>query len=83
VDPARPRSPVFLAFNIGLVTWETVVVIHKGANDGYPLREGTQSARKSRRPPFSGRSELLPDALPARAVRGAYLAGKALPRSVC
>ena len=30
-------------FNIGLVTWETVVVIHKGANYGYPLREGTQS----------------------------------------
>jgi hypothetical protein len=28
---------------IGLVTWETVVVIHKGANYGYPLREGTQS----------------------------------------
>jgi mono/diheme cytochrome c family protein len=32
-----------LAFNIGLVTWETVDVIHKGANYGYPLREGTQS----------------------------------------
>jgi len=43
VDPARPRTPVLLAFNIGLVTWETVVVIHKGANYGYPLREGTQS----------------------------------------
>ncbi len=43
VDPARPRAPTLLAFNIGLVTWETVVVIHKGANYGYPLREGTQS----------------------------------------
>ena len=43
VDPARPRTPTLLAFNIGLVTWETVVVIHKGANYGYPLREGTQS----------------------------------------
>ena len=32
-----------LAFNIGLVTWEAVDVIHKGANYGYPLREGTQS----------------------------------------
>ena len=32
-----------LAFDIGLVTWETVQVIHKGANYGYPLREGTQS----------------------------------------
>jgi glucose/arabinose dehydrogenase len=43
VDPAQPRTPMLLAFNIGLVTWETVVVIHKGANYGYPLREGTQS----------------------------------------
>ena len=38
-----PNAPMLLAFNIGLVTWETVVVIHKGANYGYPLREGTQS----------------------------------------
>ena len=43
VDPARPRTPTLLAFNIGLVTWETVVVVRKGANYGYPLREGTQS----------------------------------------
>jgi mono/diheme cytochrome c family protein len=43
VDPAQPRAPRLLAFNIGLVTWETIVVIHKGANYGYPLREGTQS----------------------------------------
>jgi glucose/arabinose dehydrogenase/mono/diheme cytochrome c family protein len=32
-----------LAFTIGLATWEVVDVIHKGANYGYPLREGTQS----------------------------------------
>ena len=43
VDPARPRTPALLAFNIGLVSWETVVVIRKGANYGYPLREGPQS----------------------------------------
>jgi glucose/arabinose dehydrogenase/mono/diheme cytochrome c family protein len=43
VDPARPSAPTLLAFTIGLVTWETVDVIHKGANYGYPLREGTQS----------------------------------------
>ena len=43
VDPSHPRTPTLLAFNIGLATWETVVVIHKGANYGYPLREGTQS----------------------------------------
>jgi hypothetical protein len=51
VDPAtalsgaegRPREAVLLAFNIGLVSWETVMIIKKGANYGYPLREGTQS----------------------------------------
>jgi mono/diheme cytochrome c family protein len=51
VDPAadlasaggRAKAATLLAFNIGLVTWETVVVIHRGANYGYPLREGTNS----------------------------------------
>ena len=43
VDPARPREATLLAFDIGLVSWETVMVIKKGANYGYPLREGTQS----------------------------------------
>jgi mono/diheme cytochrome c family protein len=42
VDPARPRAPLLFAFNIGLATWETVVIVRKGANYGYPLREGTQ-----------------------------------------
>ncbi|RPD47259.1 PQQ-dependent sugar dehydrogenase [Paracnuella aquatica] len=43
IDPARPREPILLAFNIGLVSWETVLIIKKGANYGYPLREGNQS----------------------------------------
>jgi mono/diheme cytochrome c family protein len=51
VDPAsalrsvgeRAKAATLLAFNIGLAAWETVVVIHKGANYGYPLREGTNS----------------------------------------
>ena len=43
VDPAHPRESTLLAFNIGLVSWETVMIIKKGANYGYPLREGTQS----------------------------------------
>ena len=47
VDPARPSAPTLLAFNIGLVTWETVVIVRKGANYGYPLREGTQSMSSS------------------------------------
>ena len=43
VDPARPRQPRLLAFNIGLASWETVVIVKKGANYGYPLREGPQA----------------------------------------
>jgi mono/diheme cytochrome c family protein/glucose/arabinose dehydrogenase len=43
VDPAQPREPRLLAFNIGLSSWETVVIVKKGANYGYPLREGPQA----------------------------------------
>ncbi len=43
VDPARPREPVLFAFNIGLVSWETILIVKKGANYGYPLREGNQT----------------------------------------
>jgi mono/diheme cytochrome c family protein len=42
--PAAPSAaPRLLAFNIGLTAWETVLVIRKGANYGYSLREGTQA----------------------------------------
>lgn len=43
VDPVRPKQAVLLAFNIGLISWETVMIIKKGANYGYPMREGSQS----------------------------------------
>ena len=39
---ARPRRVLF-AFNIGLAAWETVLIVKKGANYGYSLREGTQT----------------------------------------
>lgn len=39
-DPANPRDNHLIASVIGLYTWETVVIIHKGANYGYSLREG-------------------------------------------
>jgi glucose/arabinose dehydrogenase/mono/diheme cytochrome c family protein len=42
VDPDEPRAPRLFAFNIGLTHWETVMIIKKGANYGYPLREGPQ-----------------------------------------
>jgi mono/diheme cytochrome c family protein len=42
-DAARPGPPRLLAFNIGLTAWESVVIVKKGANYGYPLREGPQA----------------------------------------
>ncbi len=41
--PGRAPSVHLLAFNIGLNSWETVVLIRKGDNYGYPLREGPQA----------------------------------------
>jgi mono/diheme cytochrome c family protein len=43
VDPAQPGTPRLLAFSIGLASWETVLIVKKGANYGYPLREGPQA----------------------------------------
>ncbi len=39
-DPANPKDNHLIASVIGLYTWETVVIVHKGANYGYSLREG-------------------------------------------
>jgi mono/diheme cytochrome c family protein len=43
IDPAEPQRPRLLAFNIGLAAWESAVIVRKGANYGYPLREGPQA----------------------------------------
>lgn len=43
IDPARPNQPHLLAFNIGLTAWETVMIVKKGENYGYSLREGPQA----------------------------------------
>ncbi|MCC7043884.1 MAG: PQQ-dependent sugar dehydrogenase [Acidobacteria bacterium] len=42
VDPSQGGAPTLFAFNIGLTAWESVVIVRKGANYGYPLREGSQ-----------------------------------------
>ena len=41
VDPASGANHL-IAASIGLATWETVYIVRKGANYGYPAREGTQ-----------------------------------------
>jgi mono/diheme cytochrome c family protein len=43
VDPAQPGAPRLIAFSIGLSAWETAVIVKKGANYGYSLREGPQA----------------------------------------
>lgn len=43
VDSTALPTPTLLAFNIGLTGWETVMIVRKGANYGYPLREGPQA----------------------------------------
>src|SRR3954469_6459109 len=43
IDPAQPRAPRLIAFSIGLTSWETAVIVKKGANYGYALREGPQA----------------------------------------
>jgi hypothetical protein len=42
VDPADRANNHLIANVVGLRSWETVDIIHKGANYGYSLREGPQ-----------------------------------------
>ena len=42
VDPANPANNRLIANSVGLHTWETVYIVHKGANYGYARREGNE-----------------------------------------
>lgn len=42
VDPKDPKKNYLIANVIGLLTWETVVIVRKGANYGYSEREGNE-----------------------------------------
>jgi hypothetical protein len=44
-DPADPSKNTLFATVIGLHTWETIDIIHKGANYGYSLREGNEQLK--------------------------------------
>ena len=41
-DPKNPRLYHLIAAVVGLRTWETIDIVRKGANYGYPQREGNQ-----------------------------------------
>jgi Glucose / Sorbosone dehydrogenase len=42
VDPSNPANNRLIANSVGLHTWETVYIIHKGTNYGYGRREGNE-----------------------------------------
>ena len=54
-DPADPNKDSLIATVIGLHTWETVDIIHKGTNYGYSQREGHQQLN------LDDRTSALPD----------------------
>jgi Glucose / Sorbosone dehydrogenase len=49
VDPANPANNRLIANSVGLRTWETVYLVHKGGNYGYALREGTELLQQDNR----------------------------------
>ena len=61
VDP-HGKKPYLIVNVIGLATWETVDIIHKGANYGYSEREGNEHLKAN------NRTEALPadDRIPVR-----------------
>ena len=43
IDPSNPQHNRLIANSIGMRTWEAVILVHKGANYGYSLREGNEA----------------------------------------
>ncbi len=43
IDAGNSQNNRLIATSIGLRTWETVNIVHKGANYGYSLREGNEA----------------------------------------
>jgi hypothetical protein len=49
IDPANAANNRLIANTVGMHTWEMVDIIQKGANYGYPLREGSQQMNADNR----------------------------------
>jgi hypothetical protein len=56
IDAADPRNNRLIANSIGLHTWETVNIVHRGANYGYSPREGNETLK-----PDNQTSKSLPE----------------------
>ena len=68
-DPARADSSYLFAFNIGDRMWETVLLLRKGENYGYPVREGPQARSESGVEPLP-EDDTLPVQIPGTVERG-------------
>ncbi len=49
VDPSNAKNNRLIANSIGMRTWETINIVHRGANYGYSLREGNEAMRLDNR----------------------------------
>jgi hypothetical protein len=76
IDAATPSNNRLLANSIGLHTWETVNIVHKGANYGYSQREGNQALQPNNQtaplPPLDRIPVQISDTLASGAVTPAY-----------
>ena len=74
VDPANAANNRLVASICGLNTWEMISIIHKGANYGFPLREGNEAVT-----PDNGTTALpANDRIPVM-VNGTVTAGTVAP----
>jgi hypothetical protein len=55
IDPANAKNNRLIANSIGMRTWETINIVHRGANYGYSLREGNEAMK------FDNLTEKRPD----------------------
>ncbi|GAB5518823.1 MAG: hypothetical protein RhofKO_10740 [Rhodothermales bacterium] len=63
------QDPQLLAFNIGSTMWETVVIVEKGANYGYPFREGPEARSEDGAEPIPA-EDVLPVLVSSTVQRG-------------
>jgi Glucose / Sorbosone dehydrogenase len=70
------RVAPLIANSIGLHTWETINIVHRGGNYGYPAREGTEAlGRENRTTPRPAKDEIpvhITDAITAGVVTPTY-----------